>query len=81
MSATIAEESPSGTSVADSRVHVVVMDHLFKDPRGLYRGVLDFLGVDDEGRESLLNHNPAKERRSMILRLGLIAAVRNCSVI
>lgn len=62
--------------VPASRVHVVVMDDLVADSRAVYRAVLDFLGIEDDGRSEFLNHNPSKERRSMILRVGLVAATR-----
>jgi len=36
-------------------------------PREIYLSVLEFLGVEDDGRSNFEVKNPAKERRSMIL--------------
>jgi hypothetical protein len=42
------------------RVHVVVFDDLVRDPRAVYRAVLAFLGVEDDGRRAF---PAANERR------------------
>ncbi len=53
--------------VPRERVHTVLLDDVKVDPREVYLSVLEFLGLDDDGRSSFERKNPAKERRSMAL--------------
>lgn len=46
------------------RVHFVVFDDLIADPRSVYRGTLEFLGVDPDFDVDLSVYNPNKEPRS-----------------
>jgi len=50
------------------RVHIVLLDDVKKDPRAVYLTVLQFLGVDADGKSNFSVKNPAKERRSMLFR-------------
>jgi hypothetical protein len=49
--------------VPSSRVSIVVMDDLRRDPRAVYRSVLSFLGVADDDRTEFSATNQAKVRR------------------
>jgi hypothetical protein len=50
-------------TVPAGRVLVVVLDDIKADPRAEYLKILDFLGVDDDGRTAFPVRNVAKERR------------------
>lgn len=54
--------------VPRERVHVVLLDDVKLDARKAYLKVLSFLGVDDDGRTDFAVKNPAKARKSMLLR-------------
>ncbi len=54
--------------VSPERVHVVVFDDLKANPRQAYQRVLAFLGFPDDDRQDFTTHNPAKERRSHMVR-------------
>jgi len=47
-------------SVAAARVHVILFDDLASDPAGVYRAVLAFLNVPDDGRAVFDAHNPGR---------------------
>ncbi len=51
--------------VPRQRVHTVLLDDVKANPRAAYLSVLQFLGVDDDGRSDFGVSNPAKERRSI----------------
>lgn len=51
------------------QVHVVVFDDFVRDPRGVYRAVLGFLGLGDDGRREFPPINEAYRPRAD--RLGL----------
>lgn len=55
-------------NVPRERVHVVLLDDVKRDPRDAYLKVLAFLRVDDDGRTVFAVKNPAKARKSMLLR-------------
>lgn len=61
--------------VPRERVHFVLLEDMARDPRGEYLKVLDFLGLNDDGRSSFLRLNVAKERKW--LRLARMAALVN----
>jgi hypothetical protein len=46
------------------RIHVIVFDDLVADPRRVYRGVLEFLGVDPTVEVDLSVYNPNRRARS-----------------
>lgn len=46
------------------RVHFIVFDDLVADPRGAYRGVLEFLDVDPSVEVDLSAYNPSRRARS-----------------
>ncbi len=50
------------------RVHTIIYDDLKRDPCGVYRAVLEFLGVDPEHRIEMPVINPNKRIRSVRLR-------------
>lgn len=50
------------------RCHVVVYDDLRADPRAAYRGVLAFLGVEDDGREDFRRRMRGRTYRSRVLQ-------------
>jgi hypothetical protein len=50
------------------RCHVVVFDDLRSDPRAIYLGVLDFLGVADDGRREFPQRQRSKRYRSRLLQ-------------
>lgn len=54
-------------TVARERVHIVVLDDFVADTRAEYRGVLEFLGIEDDGREEFPVVNPARGVRSSTL--------------
>jgi hypothetical protein len=51
------------------RVLPVVLDDIKQDPRQVWLRVLDFLGVDDDGRRDFPVINTAKVRRSTFVRM------------
>lgn len=55
-------------SAGADRAHVVVFDHLVRNPRAEYEQVLEFLGLADDGRALFEKANPAKEIRSRHVR-------------
>lgn len=57
--------------VASERVHVAVFDDLNRDPAGVYRSALRFLGVADDHRPpgGFAVHNRAKVRRNYLRRM------------
>lgn len=64
--------------VSRDQVHVIVFDHFRQDTLQVYRRVLDFLGLPDDGRVSFPVVNPSKvvhcRRVAGVVRLG--AAVK-----
>ena len=54
--------------VPRNRVHVVVFDDLIQNPCGVYRGVLDFLGVPDDGRVEFEASNVTRSHKSRVAR-------------
>jgi hypothetical protein len=50
-------------SVPREHVKVILLDDLTQDPGGVYRSVLQFLGVDDDHRRDFRPLNRAKSRR------------------
>ena len=57
--------------VPRERVLVLLMDDMKKDPGSVYRQVLDFLGVPDDGRDEFPVVNRAKRRRSPLLQQAM----------
>lgn len=55
-------------TVSRDAVHIIFLKDMARDPRRVYQGVLDFLGVPDDGRASFPAYNPGSERRSMWLQ-------------
>ncbi len=51
------------------RVLIVFTEDLTADPRAVWTRVQDFLGLDDDGRRAFPVVNPAKVRRSRMLKL------------
>ena len=49
------------------QLHVVLLDDMHHDPGAEYRRVLDFLGLEDDGREHFAVRNANKTHRSMAL--------------
>jgi Sulfotransferase domain len=45
------------------RVKIVLLEELARDPRAVYRSILKFLNVADDGRTNFPVHNQAKKRR------------------
>lgn len=45
------------------QLHVIVYDDFSVDPHGAYRGILEFLGVEDDGRQDFPVLNPRKDFR------------------
>lgn len=62
--------------VSRDRVLVVVLDDLRADPRRTYDRVLEFLGVEDDGREDFPVRNPAKQIRWHSGQRLLVAALK-----
>lgn len=64
--------------VAKDRTHVIVFDDLCKDPLAVYRGVLAFLGLADDGRDSFPVRNVARAPQSLAYHkaLGSLYALR-----
>lgn len=60
------------TQVPRERVLVVFMDDMKKDVEGVWRSVLDHIGVEDDGRQNFPVHNAAKERRILWIRQAAI---------
>lgn len=58
--------------VPRERVLPLVLDDFGVDARQVYRSVLSFLNVDDDGRTEFSVWNPAKERRSWVLRRAVL---------
>jgi hypothetical protein len=54
--------------VPKERVHLVVLDDVKENPAREYRKVLQFLGLNDDGRSDFTMHNQAKRNRYPILR-------------
>src|SRR5579872_2288731 len=54
-------------TVPRERVKLVMLDDLMKNPGETYRAVLQFLGVDDDGRNAFKAVNRAKQRRWPLL--------------
>ena len=54
--------------VDKDRVCVILMDDITTDPGAVYRRILKHVGVEDDGRREFPLSNPAKERKSMLLR-------------
>ena len=46
------------------RIHVIVFDDLVADPRAVYRGTLEFLGLDPDYEVDLSVYNPSRRARS-----------------
>jgi len=57
--------------VPREQVHVIHLEDMQADPRGEYRRLLDFLGLDDDGRETFPVANQAKARRLPWLMHGV----------
>lgn len=57
--------------VGKDRVLVVLLDDLHKQPDRVYRRVLEFLDVDDDGRSEFPVVNPRKSQRSVSLHSAL----------
>ncbi|MCB5943634.1 hypothetical protein [Acidocella sp. KAb 2-4] len=53
--------------VPSERVFVILLDDVQADPRGVYLSLLDFLGVDDDGRTDFPVKNSLKVVRSSLL--------------
>jgi len=49
------------------QVHVIFMDDLRLDPRGVYLRALEFLGLSDDGRQDFEVHNKRRNSRGGIL--------------
>jgi hypothetical protein len=58
------------------RMHVIVFDDLVADPRAVYRGVLEFLGVDPSHEVDLSVYNPNRRARSGRIQRLLFAPPR-----
>lgn len=58
------------------RCHVVVFDDLARDPAAVYREVLKFIGVDDDGRTAFKRRFPSRIYRSRWLQ-ELLYSVRS----
>jgi hypothetical protein len=58
------------------RCHVVVFDDLARDPGAVYRQVLKFIGVDDDGRTAFKRRFPSRIYRSRWLQ-ELLYSVRS----
>jgi Sulfotransferase domain len=58
------------------RIHVIVFDDLVADPRGVYRGTLEFLGVDPDHEVDLSVYNPNKRARSGVVQRLIFAPPR-----
>lgn len=56
------------------RCHVVLFDDLARDPASVYRQVLQFVGVDDDGRTSFKRRFPSRIYRYRWLQVLLYAA-------
>ena len=54
--------------VPRDRVHVAVFDDFLRDPRGVYRAALDFLGVPDDGRTDFEARNITRAHKSQLIR-------------
>lgn len=54
--------------VPKERVHLVVLDDVKENPAREYQKVLQFLGLNDDGRSDFSVHNPAKSQRYPVLR-------------
>lgn len=63
-------------SVPRDRVKVILLEDIASDARAVYRSVLDFLGVPDDGRATFEVVNQAKTRRWPALNVVAWAAVR-----
>jgi hypothetical protein len=59
--------------VDGSRVIPILMEDVKADARSQYLRVVEFLGLDDDGRFDFPVFNPAKERRSVLLRKIVMA--------
>ncbi len=53
--------------VPRSDCHVILYDDFKRDPRRAYLGALDFLGLEDDGRQTFAKVNPHKKYRSDLL--------------
>jgi hypothetical protein len=60
--------------VGVDRVLPVIMEDVKADARGQYLRVIEFLGLDDDGRSDFPVLNRAKERRSVLLRKLVMTA-------
>jgi hypothetical protein len=51
----------------EDQIHVICFEDFARDTRGVYQGVLRFLGVDDDGRESFerVNATPTHKLRAL----------------
>jgi len=49
--------------VPHDRVHIISQDSLAREPRQVYLGVLQFLGLCDDGRNDFVMHNQSKKAR------------------
>jgi hypothetical protein len=58
------------------RMHVIVFDDLVADPHGVYRGTLDFLGVDAAVEVDLSVYNPNRRARSGFVQRLIFAPPR-----
>ena len=58
------------------RMHVIVFDDLVSDPRAVYRGTLEFLGIDAEHEVDLTVYNPNKRARSGAIQRLIFAPPR-----
>lgn len=58
--------------VPTSRVLIIDLRDLNKNPQGQYRRVLDFLGVADDGRDDFSRENEAREARNIFLQRFLM---------
>ncbi len=54
--------------VDKKQVHVILFDELKANPKEEYVNTLAFLGLTDDGRDDFSVQNPAKERRSHLVR-------------
>ena len=60
--------------VPKDRVKVILLEEMAVDPSGVYRSVLEFLGVNDDQRTRFAVHNVAKRRRwGGLLRLAWLS--------
>jgi len=60
--------------VRRDRMKIILLEDLAAQPAAVYRSVLEFLEVNDDGRTEFTAHNPAKKRRSaLFLRLAWLS--------